>query len=204
MEKWAETETILKDFLVLYPSDKRMPTTQISLADVYMRQSKWDEAEEQLRKLSRMASLSQAEKMRMEVVRADVIQKKPKRPATRKWLRKGSRRRKICSRRLSPASGTRRKRLMRNCVSSKFTLSRANATKRKRSRANRQFRFQGSGEYYSLEHAGLESRRQLFPAGNRLGKLRGRTKPRAFPRCAFRYQRVLRKKRACRIFYACD
>lgn len=89
MEKWPETETILKDFLVLYPTDKRMPTTQISLADVYMRQSKWDEAEEQLRKLGRLASLSQAEKMRMEVVRADVIQKKAEASGDAEAIKKG-------------------------------------------------------------------------------------------------------------------
>ncbi len=89
MEKWGETETILRDFLVLYPQDKRMPQTQISLADVYMRQSKWQEAQDQLAKVSKLASLSQAEKMKLEMVRADVIQKKAEATGDPEAVKKG-------------------------------------------------------------------------------------------------------------------
>lgn len=89
MEKWDQTETILKDFLVFYPADKRMPTTQISLADVYMRQSKWAEAREQLLKVSKLASLGQSDKMRMEVVRADVIQKEAEATGDPETIKKG-------------------------------------------------------------------------------------------------------------------
>lgn len=89
MEKWSDAEGILRDFHVLYPNDKRVITAQISLADVYMRQSKWKDAREQLFKLSKNSSLSQAEKMRMEVVRADVIQKEAEATGDEETVKKG-------------------------------------------------------------------------------------------------------------------
>ena len=80
LKKWDEAATILRDFPILYPKgtgekDDRIATSQISLADIYMQQEKWKEAREQLLKVSKMASLSQTDQMRMEIVRTDVIQK---------------------------------------------------------------------------------------------------------------------------------
>ena len=94
MEKWDEAITILKDFPVLYPKgtgspNDRIAATQISLADIYMRQKKWAEAREQLLKVSKLASLSQAEKMKMEVVRAEVIQKEAEESGDEETIKKG-------------------------------------------------------------------------------------------------------------------
>lgn len=80
LKDWEKAEAILRDFPVLYPkgteeADDKIATVMISLADVYMQQSKWTEARDQLEKVRRLSKLSLTDKMRMEVIRADVIQK---------------------------------------------------------------------------------------------------------------------------------
>lgn len=90
MDKLDEAAVILKDFPILYPQDiNRIATTQISLADIYMKQKKWGEAREQLQRVSKLATLSQAEKMRMEIVRADVIQKEAEESGDSEKIKKG-------------------------------------------------------------------------------------------------------------------
>lgn len=94
LEKWPETETALKNFLLDYKAETeavgdKIATVMISLSDVFMRQSKWAEAREQLEKVGRLTRISPAERMRMEVIRADVIQKEAEATGDAEKIKKG-------------------------------------------------------------------------------------------------------------------
>ncbi len=80
-EDWSEVEAILRDFRQTYPNgtgneqDNKVGSAMISLADVYMRQEKWAEARATLEQVRKLARATAADRMRTEVVLADVVQK---------------------------------------------------------------------------------------------------------------------------------
>ncbi len=80
LKKWDEAATILRDFPILYPkgigeNNNRLATSQTLLAHIYVQQGKWEEAREQLLKVSKIPSISQADLISMEIVHSDLIRK---------------------------------------------------------------------------------------------------------------------------------
>ena len=80
LKKQDDAAAILRAIPILYPKgargqDKHVTDAQILLAAICVQQGKWEEAREQLSKVSKMPWLSQTDRMNMEIVRTDLIRK---------------------------------------------------------------------------------------------------------------------------------
>ena len=81
MSDWANAEIALKDFCAIYKDEQdeeiraNLTDAMVTLADVYIQQKKWADARDQLTRLSKLASLPAAKRLKMGVFRAEVIQK---------------------------------------------------------------------------------------------------------------------------------